>query len=163
MSAKPPQKKREVPLLLFPHNVTTFAALNNHDTIMRKIALILLSTILVLSSCSKENTIDIQSLEGSWYEYNTDPNFVSDGSVNYTFYGDNSLSLVTGGYGGELTQESGTYEISNDHKLITLYLEGDFYAQYNIIRLNSKEMVWKSITYDQTTGKQISRYFAKNN
>ena len=102
-------------------------------------------------------------MEGSWYEYNTDPNFVSDGSVNYTFYGDNSLSLVTGGYGGELTQESGTYEISNDHKLITLYLEGDFYAQYNIIRLNSKEMVWKSITYDQTTGKQISRYFAKNN
>lgn len=132
---------------------------------MRKLLFILLPALLVISSCSKNNVVDISSLEGRWYVANYDPNLAVDSSVEYVFNSDNTYTISVYNFTGmddDPSISSGTYVISLDNKLITLYEEdGALSGQYDIINLHSGKMTWQTLTYDQYTGEKSQIHFEK--
>ena len=53
---------------------------------MKKIFLLLATAIMLFSSCSKDEDINITNLVGTWDECYDNPHFIMDGTVEYTFY-----------------------------------------------------------------------------
>lgn len=102
---------------------------------------------IAFTACQKDdNPVDMSKLVGKWNVFNDDPNFSADGSVTYTFDKDGGYKLAVYDFlsNTELTHE-GTYMVSTDLSIVTLSedKDGDFAAQYFLLKLNSKEMKWK--------------------
>lgn len=113
---------------------------------MRSIKLfqVLLLFVFAFASCDNDD-IDINQLIGEWYVFDGDSNLSMDGSVNYTFNADKSCSKVVCDFlsEGNATFQY-TYVISIGNDLISLRNDEDVYVeQYYILKLNSKEMVWR--------------------
>lgn len=110
----------------------------------RSFAFILAVTIcFAFISCKKEKDINIDHLIGTWGVYNDDPLFVMDGALRYTFHTDKTCQIyIYNALSNHDTTLNRTYIVSNDHKLLTIY-DGEYYSeQYNIVKLNAKEMQW---------------------
>ena len=101
---------------------------------------------LGLTSCSKDNKIDISQLGGDWFLYNDDPRLSIDGSVRYSFLPPNSCHIhVYDALSNRDTTLYRSYVLSLDHTLITLYSQGNTYTdQYHILKLTSREMFWEN-------------------
>jgi hypothetical protein len=127
---------------------------------MRKRSLALMfaaATCFVFVSCKKEKDINIDHLIGSWSIYNDDPLVVMEGSVHYTFQADKNCQIsIYNALSNHDTTLYRTYIISNDHKLLTIY-DGQYYSeQYNIIKLNHREMQWTNASpHDGNTDKKL--------
>ena len=117
-----------------------------------------------LSSCEK---IDMNRLEGVWTEQYDPTVFAMDGSVTYTFDGNNHYQLhVYNALGGESHNYSGTYAIDMAGKntiTINPYMSDFSNVTYRIVKLNSREMAWQKegTTYSIGTWGSDYRHFVR--
>ncbi len=134
---------------------------HNLNQIMKKIYQLLACCTLAVSiiSCSKEEKIKIDQLEGEWLVYSG--KLVEDDSrVSYTFK-DDSLCIIQTKHAissGD-TILNRTYQLSNDKKLITLFNENKIYTeQYKILKLTTTEMEWINASpKDGNTDKKLTK------
>ena len=97
-----------------------------------------------LCGCKK---IDLNKLEGTWSEQYDPTVFAMDGSVEYTFDGNNHYQLHTyDALGGGSHDYTGTYAIDLIKKgTITINPQMSDYSNvtYTLVKLTSEEMVWQ--------------------
>lgn len=123
--------------------------------------LIIFTVVFVLSSCKKDEKIDIDNLIGKWSVANDDPNLAVDGSVTYTFNPDKTcVKNIYDALSNSNIVINTTYVIGNDKTLVTLYDEDKIYTeQYRITKLTSKEMKWENASPgDGNTNKRLVKY-----
>ena len=141
----------DVPILLSLLSYTTIIA----DPIPRR---------RVLSGCEK---IDVNKLEGTWSEQYDPTVFAMDGSVTFTFDGNNGYQLhVYDALSGESHDYSGHYAIDLINKgTITINpAMSDFSnVTYKLVKLPSKEMEWQKegTTYSAGTWGADYRHFVR--
>lgn len=106
--------------------------------------LILITAVLFVSSCKKEDKIAIDSLIGKWIVVSDDRNLAVDGSVAYTFNADKTcIKTVSDFLSGESVSTRLTYVSSIDETLLTLFSENKTYTErYRITKLISGDMEW---------------------
>ena len=131
---------------------------------MKRIGILLLAAVALLG-CNKALTQ--ANIEGSWSEQYDPTVFAMDGSVTYTFDGDNSYQLhVYDALGGESHDYSGTYAIDLiDKGTITINPAMSDYSNvcYTIVKLTSTEMAWQKegTTYSKGTWGSDYRHFVR--
>ena len=78
----------------------------------------------------------------------------------YTFNADKTYVVYTGSPLSNGVPFRGTYIISLDEKLITLYdKEGHYTEQYHILKLTSKDMKWENASSkDGNSDKRLEKY-----
>ena len=134
---------------------------NNLSDMMRKILSFVCAALLVagLSGCNK---IDVNKLEGTWTEQYDPTVFAMDGSVTFTFDGNNGYQLhVYDALSGESHDYSGHYAIDLiDKGTITINPAMSDYSNvtYKLVKLTSKEMEWQKEGTDYSVGTWGSDY-----
>ncbi len=115
--------------------------------------------VAALGGCGK---IDVNRLEGTWSEQYDPAVFAMDGSVTYTFDGNNGYQLhVYDFLGGGSYDCSGTYAIDLiDKGTITLNPHRSDYSNvtYKIVKLTSREMEWQKEGTTYSVGSWGSDY-----
>ena len=117
-----------------------------------------------LCSCEKVN---LNKLEGTWSEQYDPTVFAMDGSVTYTFDGNNNYQLhVYNALGGEFHDYSGIYAIDLIKKgTITINPQMSDFSNitYKIVKLTSTEMAWQKegTTYSIGTWGSDYRHFVR--
>ena len=107
--------------------------------------LILISMAFSFISCTDEDDkrSKIPQLVGKWSVKR--PVLQDDFVTCYTFNADKTYEVYTGSPLSNGVPFRGTYIISLDEKLITLYdKEGHYTEQYHILKLTSKDMKWEN-------------------
>ena len=106
--------------------------------------LILISMAFSFISCTDEDDkVEIPQLVGKWIV--KEPVLQDDFVTCYTFNADKTYEVYTGSPLSNGVPFRGTYVISLDEKLITLYdKEGHYTEQYHILKLTSKDMKWEN-------------------
>ncbi|MBQ7576125.1 MAG: hypothetical protein IJT26_06300 [Bacteroidales bacterium] len=133
---------------------------------MRSILRFVCAALLVagLHGCEK---IDVRQLEGTWSEQYDPTVFAMDGSVTFTFDGNNGYQLhVYDALSGESHDYSGIYVIDFINKgTITFNPHMSDYSSvsYKLVKLTSKEMEWQKegTTYSQGTWGSDYRHFVR--
>ena len=139
---------------------------------MKILKIVICAALLVagLSSCEKldqERTIDYSKLEGTWTEQYDPTVFAMDGSVTYTFDGNNSYQLhLYDALGGRSYDYSGHYSLElTDKNTITINPEMSDMTSvtYKIVKLTGKEMEWQKegTTYSKGTWGSDYRHFVR--
>ena len=122
--------------------------------------------LLLTGICSCEK-IDMNKLEGTWSEQYDPTVFAMDGSVTYTFDGNNNYQLhVYNALGGESHDYSGIYAIDLIKKgTITINPQMSDFSNitYKIVKLTSTEMAWQKegTTYSIGTWGSDYRHFVR--
>ncbi len=120
---------------------------------------LLLFLAFIFSSCDKSEEVDIAQLEGTWYVIYDEPNLEVDGGEEYTFDRDYTCSKYLSSYLVQWdTTIQYTYMLSYDHRILTLFDENKIYAeQWEITKLNAKEMHWKASSTSIKTNVKLAR------
>ena len=118
----------------------------------------ILAAIVCLCGCEKP--LDTSKIIGTWSEFYDDPNFVMDGTVEYTFKADGTYQVYAydalSGY--EVTR---THEYTLDGNVITLNTATSDCAHspcYTITELDDNEMSWQKVGTTYTHGSNGSDY-----
>ena len=131
---------------------------------MKRIGILLLAAI-ALTACEK--TLTQSTIEGTWAEQYDPTVFAMDGSVEYTFDGNNNYQLHTyDALGGESHDYSGRYAIDLINKgTITINPQMSDYRNiaYKVVKLTSNEMAWQKegTTYSKGTWGSDYRHFVR--
>ena len=119
-------------------------------------------TILAAMAClvACEKPIDTSMIIGTWNECYDDPNFIMDGTVEYTFNDDGTYQVYAYDAlsGNEVTR---THEYTLDGDVITLNTAATDSAHspsYTITELDDKEMSWQKVGTTYTPGSNGSDY-----
>ena len=119
-------------------------------------------TILAAMAClvACEKPIDTSMIIGTWNECYDDPNFIMDGTVEYTFNDDGTYQVYAYDAlsGNEVTR---TYEYTLDGDVITLNTAATDSAHspsYTITELDDNEMSWQKVGTTYTPGLNGSDY-----
>ena len=130
---------------------------------MKRIWMIALAAVVV--ACNKP--VNQENIEGTWSEQYDPTVFAMDGSVVYTFDGNNHYQLhVYYALSGESRDQSGTYALDLINKN-TIYIDpimSDLSgAEYKIVKLTSDEMAWQKVgtTYSPGTWGVDYRHFVR--
>lgn len=109
---------------------------------MRKLV-VLLSICIGLSSCSKDEDINIDALTGEWF-VTPSSGVIEDSSMSYNFINDSVCVIrINHAMGGGDTTYNRTYKLSFKKDLVTLFDENNIYTeQYKIKSLSQKKMIW---------------------
>ena len=124
------------------------------------------AVLLVAGLCGCEK-LDMSKLEGTWSEQYDPTVFAMDGSVEYTFDGNNNYQLHTyDALSGESHDYSGRYAIDLINKgTITINPQMSDFSNvtYTLVKLTSKEMVWQKegTTYSVGTWGSDYRHFVR--
>ena len=122
--------------------------------------------VLVAGLCGCEK-IDVNKLKGTWSEQYDPTVFAMDGSVEYTFDGNNHYQLhIYDALAGESHDYSGSYAIDLINKgTITINPAMSDYSNvtYTLVKLTSQEMVWQKegTTYSPGTWGSDYRQFVR--
>ena len=122
--------------------------------------------VLVAGLCGCEK-IDVNKLKGTWSEQYDPTVFAMDGSVEYTFDGNNHYQLhIYDALAGESHDYSGSYAIDLINKgTITINPAMSDYSNvtYTLVKLTSQEMVWQKegTTYSPGTWGSDYRHFVR--
>ena len=133
---------------------------------MRRIFKYAAAALLVAGLCGCEK-IDVNKLEGTWSEEYDPSVFAMDGSVTYTFQGNNHYQLnVYDVLSGESHDSSGSYAVDLfDKNTITINPQMSDFSNvtYKIVKLSSKEMAWQKegTTYSKGTWGSDYRHFVR--
>ena len=124
---------------------------------MKRILLIM-TAIICLAACEKP--IDTSMIIGTWSECYDDPNFIMDGTVEYTFNEDGTYQVYSYDAlsGNEVTR---THEYIIKDGVITLNTAATDSANsisYIITELDDKEMSWQKVGTTYTHGSNGSDY-----
>ena len=117
--------------------------------------------VVGLGSCEK---IDVIKLEGTWCEQYDPTVFAMDGSVTFTFDGNNGYQLhVYDALSGELHDYSGHYLINKGTITINPSMSDYSNVTYKLVKLTSKEMEWQKegTTYSVGTWGADYRHFVR--
>lgn len=134
---------------------------------MKKLLNLIVCSVLLMTGLSSCEKIDVNNLEGTWTEQYDPMLFAMDGSVTYTFDGNNGYQLhVYDALSGESRDYSGHYAIDLfDKGTITLNPEMSDFSNvcYTIVKLTSHEMDWQrqGTTYSQGTWGYDYRHFVR--
>ena len=137
-----------------------------HEQKMKSILKLFFGALLLAGLCGCEK-LDMDQLEGTWSEQYDPTIFAMDGSVEYTFDGNNHYQLHTyDALGGGAHDYSGTYAIDLIKKgTITISPQMSDYSNvtYTLVKLTSKEMVWQKegTTYSIGTWGSDYRHFVR--
>ena len=132
-----------------------------------KIIMTLICIALLLAGLCSCEKIDMNKLEGTWSEQYDPTVFAMDGSVTYTFDGNNNYQLhVYNALGGESHDYSGIYAIDLIKKgTITINPQMSDFSNitYKIVKLTSTEMAWQKegTTYSIGTWGSDYRHFVR--
>ena len=124
------------------------------------------AALLVAGLCGCEK-LDMSKLEGTWSEQYDPTVFAMDGSVEYTFDGNNHYQLHTyDALSGESYDHSGSYAVDLINKgTITINPQMSDFSNvtYTLVKLTSKEMVWQKegTTYSVGTWGSDYRHFVR--
>ena len=124
------------------------------------------AVLLVVGLCGCEK-LDINKLEGTWSEQYDPTVFAMDGSVEFTFDGNNNYQLHTyDALSGESHDFSGRYAIDLINKgTITINPQMSDYSNiaYKVVKLTSNEMAWQKegTTYSKGTWGSDYRHFVR--
>ena len=124
---------------------------------MKRILLIMTAIICL---CGCEKPIDTSMIIGTWSECYDDPNFIMDGTVEYTFNEDGTYLVYSYDAlsGNEVTR---THEYIIKDGVITLNTAATDSANsisYTITVLEDKEMSWQKVGTTYTPGSNGSNY-----
>ena len=124
---------------------------------MKRILLIMTAIICL---CGCEKPIDTSMIIGTWSECYDDPNFIMDGTVEYTFNEDGTYQVYSYDAlsGNEVTR---THEYIIKDGVITLNTAATDSANsisYTITVLEDKEMSWQKVGTTYTPGSNGSNY-----
>ena len=124
---------------------------------MKRILLIMTAIICL---CGCEKPIDTLMIIGTWSECYDDPNFIMDGTVEYTFNEDGTYQVYSYDAlsGNEVTR---THEYIIKDGVITLNTAATDSANstsYTITELDDKEMSWQMVGTTYTPGSNGSDY-----
>ena len=124
---------------------------------MKRILLIMTAIICL---CGCEKPIDTSMIIGTWSECYDDPNFIMDGTVEYTFNEDGTYQVYSYDAlsGNEVTR---THEYIIKDGVITLNTAATDSANsisYTITELEDKEMSWQKVGTTYTPGSNGSDY-----
>ena len=102
---------------------------------MKKIFFLLATAIMLLSSCSKDEDINVTNLVGTWDECYDNPHFIMDGTVEYTFYENGTYQVYSYDAFSHMEQtRTNTYVLQDD--LLILNTEHSENAlRYHIVEL----------------------------
>ena len=105
--------------------------------------LLLATAIMLLSSCSKDEYINVTNLVGTWDECYDNPHFIMDGTVEYTFYENGTYQVYSYDAFSHMEQtRTNTYVLQDD--LLILNTEHSENAlRYRIVELKKNEMAWQ--------------------
>ena len=120
--------------------------------------LAILAGIVCLVACEKP--IDTSMIIGTWSECYDDPNFIMDGTVQYTFNEDGTYQVYAYDAlsGNEVTR---THAYTIKDGVITLNTASTDSANstsYTITELDGKEMSWQKVGTTYTPGSNGSDY-----
>lgn len=120
--------------------------------------LTIMAAIICLAACEKP--IDTSMIIGTWSECYDDPNFIMDGTVEYTFNEDGTYQVYSYDAlsGNEVTR---THEYIIKDGVITLNTAATDSANsisYTITELEDKEMSWQKVGTTYTPGSNGSDY-----
>lgn len=133
---------------------------------MKPLRNVLCAVLLVagLTGCEK---IDVNKLEGTWFEQYDPSVFAMDGSLEYTFDVNNRYQLhVYDALSGESHDYTGTYAIDLVNRgtiTINPVMSDDSNVTYKIVKLTSREMEWQKeeTTYSAGTWGSDYRHFVR--
>ena len=155
------EKKR-----IFTGKISFFCTFTKKKTMMKILRTLICAALLVVGLCGCEK-IDVNKLEGTWYEQ-YDPNvFAMDGSVEYTFDGNGHYQMhVYDALSGESHDYNGSYAIDliNKETITINPAMSDFSnVTYKLVKLTSKEMEWQKegTTYSVGTWGSDYRHFVR--
>ena len=124
---------------------------------MKILKTVICAALLVAGLCGC-NKIDVNKLEGTWTEQYDPTVFAMDGSVTFTFDGNNGYQLhVYDALSGESHDYSG-------HSITINPAMSDFSnVTYKLVKLTSKEMEWQKegTTYSVGTWGSDYRHFVR--
>ena len=117
-----------------------------------------MAAIVCLAACEK--SVDTSRIIGTWSECYEDPNFIMDGTVEYTFKADGIYQVYAYDAlsGNEVTR---THEYTIKDGVITLNTASTDSANstsYTITELDNKEMSWQKVGTTYTPGSNGSDY-----
>ena len=120
--------------------------------------LTIMAAIICLAACEKP--IDTSMIIGTWSECYDDPNFIMDGTVEYTFNEDGAYQVYSYDAlsGNEVTR---THEYIIKDGVITLNTAATDSANsisYIITELDDKDMSWQKVGTTYTPGSNGSDY-----
>ena len=120
--------------------------------------LTIMAAIVCLTACEKP--INTSMIIGTWSECYDDPNFIMDGTVEYTFNEDGTYQVYSYDAlsGNEVTR---THEYIIKNGVITLNTAETDSANstsYTITELDDKEMSWQKVGTTYTPGSNGSDY-----
>ena len=125
---------------------------------MKKIFLLLTTAIMLLSSCSKDEDINVTNLVGTWDECYDNPHFIMDGTVEYTFYENGTYQVYS--YDALSHMEytrTNTYILQNDLLILnTEHSENEL--RYHIVEFKKNEMAWQRVGTKYSEGTLSSDY-----
>lgn len=114
----------------------------------------------IICLCGCEKPIDTSMIIGTWSECYDDPNFIMDGTVEYTFNEDGTYLVYSYDAlsGNEVTR---THEYIIKDGVITLNtaaIDSANSTSYTITELDDKEMSWQMVGTTYTPGSNGSDY-----
>ena len=125
---------------------------------MKKIFLLLTTAIMLLSSCSKDEDINVTNLVGTRDECYDNPHFIMDGTVEYTFYENGTYQVYS--YDALSHMEytrTNTYILQNDLLILnTEHSENEL--RYHIVEFKKNEMAWQRVGTKYSEGTLGSDY-----
>ena len=124
---------------------------------MKRISIII-AAIACLAACEKP--VDTSLIVGTWNECYDDPDFIMDGTVEYTFKADGTYQVYAYDAlsGSEVTK---THEYTLNGTVITLNTAATDSADspsYTITELDDKEMSWQKVGTTYTPSSNGSDY-----
>ena len=131
---------------------------NLNTLLMKNIFLLLATAIMLLSSCSKDEDINITNLVGTWDECYNNPHFIMDGTVEYTFYENGTYQVYSYDAFSHMEHtRTNTYVLQDD--LLILNTEHSENAlRYRIVEFKKDEMAWQMEGTEYSEGTWGSEY-----
>ena len=125
---------------------------------MKKIFLLFATAIMLFSSCSKDEDINITNLVGTWDECYDNPYFIMDGIVKYTFYENGTYQVYS--YDALSHMEhtrTGTYILQDDWLILNTE-HSENALRYHIVKFKKNEMAWQKEGTEYSEGSLGSDY-----
>ena len=125
---------------------------------MKKIFFLLATAIMLLSSCSKDEDINVTNLVGTWDECYDNPHFIMEGTVEYTFYENGTYQVYSYNAFSHMEHtRTNTYVLQDD--LLILNTEHSENAlRYRIVEFKKNEMAWQMEGTEYSGGTWGSEY-----
>ena len=125
---------------------------------MKKLFFLLATAIMLFSSCSKDEDINITNLVGTRDECYDNPYFIMDGIVEYTFYENGTYQVYSYNALSHMEYTSTNTYILQDYMLILNMEHSENALRYHIVKFKRNEMAWQMEGTEYSEGSLGSDY-----